>query len=161
MKKKFLLPILFLLPLLCGGFNKSNNTSNNEFLHANRQYLVQKSHESDDFISYWENDFREHNPEVCEIPYEAYHEMYERYIALSKEDREVVNSTIDTREPDYTIGAIIKTLVNKFYPNTNSTKQEKQKLDQSTVIIIATVVALVGASAISVLYILKNNKVIK
>ena len=161
MKKRFLLPLLLLLPLLGGGFNKSNIASNNEFLPANRQYLVQKSQQIDDFISYWETDFREHNPEVCEIPYEAYLEMYERYIALSKEDREVVNATIDTREPDYTIGAIIKTLVNKFYPNTNSVKQEKQKLDQSTVIIIATVVALVGASAISVLYILKNNKVIK
>ena len=40
-------------------------------------------------------------------------------------------------------------------------EEEKQKLDQSSIIVIATVVALVGATAISVLYILKNQKVIK
>ena len=52
-------------------------------------------------------------------------------------------------------------MVNKYYPNHNKVKEEKQKLDQSSIIVIATVVALVGATAISILYILKNQKVIK
>ena len=43
----------------------------------------------------------------------------------------------------------------------NKIKNEKQKLDQTSIIVIATVVALVGATSISILFILKNNKFIE
>lgn len=120
-----------------------------------------RSAESDEFLNYWENDFRVNNPSVCDISYDAYLEMYEKYVALSKEDREIINEIPDKLEPDYTIGKIVKYLVTRYYPNTQKIKAEKKKLDQSTIIIIATVVALVGATAISVLYMLKNQKVIR
>ncbi len=159
MKKKLLLG-LFLLPLLMGA-GENSGAPVSSFPCENRVILVNRSAESDNFIDYWENDFRKNNPAVCEIPYSEYQKMYQRYIALNKEDRTIVNTTYDSREPEYTIGSIIRTLVNKYYPNSRSVTQEKQKLDQSTIIVIATVVALVGATAISILYILKNNKVIK
>lgn len=122
---------------------------------------VFRSNSADSFIDYWQNDFRVHNPAVCDIKYDAYKEMYDRYLLLSNEDRTIVNAVKDNLEPEYTIGAIVKVLVNRFYPNNNKIKNEKQKLDQTSIIVIATVVALVGATSISILFILKNNKVIK
>ena len=156
-----LLLALLALPLLFGGSNKNTVKAPVFECKFPSFSLVNRSAETDSFIDYWENDFRANNPAVCDIPYSAYKEMYDRYSALTKADRELVNEIHDGREPDYTIGQIIQTLVNRYYPNTQKIKTEKQKLDQSTIIIIATVVALVGATAISVLYMLKNNKVIK
>lgn len=159
--KKLLLGI-FLLPLLCS-FSFAHKNIENTIIRAEYPAVcrVLRSSESDNFISYWNNDFRVNNPKVCDITSDAFYPMYDRYIALSKEDRQIVNSTIDNLEPDYTIGDIIKTLVGKFYPNNKKSKNEKKKLDQSAIIIIAVVVALVGATSISILFILKNQKVIK
>ena len=157
--KKILLG-LFLLPLL-GGLSVKNASKTSVFYSEKPTISRSFSSQSEAFIEYWENDFREHNPAVCDITYEAYKEMYNRYLSLSESDRAIVNSTVDTREPDYTIGQIIKTLVNRFYPNNQKMQNEKSKLDQSTIIVIATVIALVGATAISILYILKNKKVIE
>lgn len=152
---------LMLLPCLFG-FNCKNTVKNPVNYSQNQSFaMVSRSAESDSFVNYWQNDFRVKNPAVCDIKYEAYKEMYGHYLDLSKEDREIVNAVKDELEPDYTIGSIIRTLVNKFYPNNKKTVQEKEKLDQSTIIIIATVVAIVGATSISILFILKNNKVIK
>ena len=153
--------MLFALPLLFTG-NAKNSCKTSVFAVKNCAIsYVTRSSSAPAFISYWENTFRNDETPVCDIPYDDYKKMYEQYSELSKEDREIVNATSDKREPEYTIGKIIQTLVNKFYPNTKKVMAEKQKLDQSTIIIIATVVALVGATAISVLYLLKNNKVIK
>ena len=158
--KKLILPLFLFICLF--GLN-SKNSAKNPINDVKTPAIsrVFRSAASDSFIAYWEDDFRVNNPAVCDISYDAYKPMYTRYLELSKEDREVVNATKDKLEPEYTIGAIIRTLVNKFYPNNRKVQQDKQKLDQSTIIIIATVVALVGASSISILYILKNNKVIK
>ena len=157
---KLLLGLLS-LPLIFGVSNK--NTVKTQVFDCKSPEIsrIYRSSESDNFVNYWENDFRVHNPSVCDISYDAYLEMYEKYVALSKEDREIVNEIPDKLEPDYTIGKIVKYLVTRYYPNTQKVKAEKQKLDQSTIIIIATVVALVGATAISVLYMLKNQKVIR
>ena len=156
--KKILLGILFLPSLLGLLTLKSSNLSD---FSAQKPSIsrIYRSTESDGFLAFWLI-FREENPAVCDITYDAYKAMYEKYSLLSKADKEIVNASPDIEE-GYTIGSIIKTLVNKFYPNNKKVQIEKQKLDQSTTIIIATVVALVGASAISVLYILKNNKVIE
>ena len=149
------------LPLLFGVSSK--NTVKTQVFECKTPVIssVYRSSESESFVDYWENDFRVNNPSVCDISYNSYREMYERYSALSKSDREIVNAIPDKYEPDYTIGEIVKYLVTRYYPNTQKVKAEKKKLDQSTIIIIATVVALVGATAISVLYMLKNQKVIR
>ena len=159
--KKVLLGI-FLLPLLFG-FSFAQKSANNQSNVIEKPQIarVLRSVQSDSFIAYWNEEFRVNNPKVCDITYDAFTPMYERYIALSKEDRATVNSTVDALEPDYTIGDIIKTLVAKYYPNNKKAKNEKKKLDQKSIIVIAVVVALVGATSISILFILKNQKVIK
>ena len=155
--KKLLLAI-FALPLLVGcGYKSSDSAINNaEPALSNRWYRSAVT----DFTSYWET-FRETHPAVCDITFEEFKEMYSHYLALSKEDRAIVDGMKDPKENDYTIGSIIRTLVNKFYPNNSKIKTEKEKLNQSTIIVIATIVALVGATSISILYILKNNTVLK
>lgn len=157
--KKLLFPLL-LLPMMFGIFSK-NPVKTDLFATKTPSFsFINRSSESDSFLTYWVQ-FRSENPEVCDISETAFRTMYyEHYLLLSTEDRAIVNASNDVDE-GYTIGQVIQSLVNKYYPNHNKVKEEKQKLEQSSIIIIATVVALVGASAISVLYILKNNKVIK
>lgn len=158
--RKLLLSV-FLIPLLFGFSHSSKNTKNSGFAENSLQisYIYRSSH-SDEFIEYWNNEFRSSDVPVCNITYESYLEMYEKYQALSKEDREIVNAAPDIDE-GYTIGQVIRTLVQKYYPNNSKGNSDKKKLNQSAIIIIAVVVALVGASSISILYILKNQKVIK
>lgn len=158
--KKLLLP-LFLLPLMLGFAGK--NPVRTDAFGAEIQYTLPDPIPSTaaEFIDYWENDFRKDEVPVCEITQKDYQDMMSVYKTLSDADKEIVNAHEDSRDKGYTVKQIIQTLVNKYYPNNQKMKEEKQKLNQSSIIIIATVVALVGATAISVLYILKNNKVIK
>ena len=159
--KKWLLSILT-LPLLFGFSSCTKNAQKSHSMIKNPEIVrVFRGASLNSFITYWNEDFRVANPKVCDITYEAYVPMYDRYQVLSKEDRATLNETSDLLEPDYTIGAIVKTLVARFYPNNNKAKQEKKKLDQSAIIIIAVVVALVGATSISILFILRNRKVIE
>ena len=159
MKKAWTL--IFLFPLMFA-FSGKNTVKTVAFSENQAYFAVDPApSDPDSFKEYWENDFRENNPEVCNISLAAYKEMYGYYQPLSDSDKAIINAFKDAREPDYTIGQIIRTLVNKFEPNNSKMRSEKQKLEQSDIIVIATVVALVGATAISVLYILRNNKVIK
>ena len=158
--KKIILPLL-LLPMMFGLSGK-NTVKTESFATKSASFaMVSRSNASQDFIDYWRLDFRKENPDVCEIDRVTFNEMYYgHYLLLDEEDRKIVIAAKDIDE-NYTIGQVIQGLVNTFFPNHNKVKEEKQKLDQSSIIVIATVVALVGATAISVLFILKNNKVIK
>lgn len=159
--KKILLSI-FLLPLIFGFSSGLKTTNNVEFAEKSGRITRNLlSNAAQDFVDYWYDDFRDPEVPVCDITYASYSEMYQRYQVLSKEDRAEVNATADNIQPEYTIGDIIKTLVAKYYPNNSKNSSEKKKLDQSAIIIIAVVVALVGASSISILYILRNQKVIE
>lgn len=159
--KKLLLS-LFLLPLIFGVSCSSKQAKNTQFaLKYPEITRISRGQKLDQFITYWNEDFRVNNPKVCDITYDAYAPMYERYQELSKDERATLNETPDILEPEYTIGEVVKTLVAKFYPNNKKAKVEKKKLDQSSIIIIAVVVALVGATSISILFILRNNKVIE
>ena len=157
--KKLLLPLL-LVPMMFGVFSK--NTVKNEVFESKTPVISYAIRLNDEhpFLDYWAS-FREAHPAVCDITKEEFKEMYIVYTGLSQEEKDYVNAQTDKAEEGYTIGQVIRTLVTKYYPNHNKVKEEKQKLDQSSIIVIATVVALVGATAISVLYILKNQKVIK
>ena len=158
--RKLLLSV-FLIPFIFGFSSGVKKTKNNGFAENSLQIsYIYRSSQSDDFIDYWNTEFRSSDVPVCDISYESYLEMYEKYQALSKEDREIVNAAPDIDE-GYTIGQVIRTLVQKYYPNNSKGSSDKKKLNQSAIIIIAVVVALVGASSISILYILKNQKVIK
>ena len=158
--KKLLLPLLF-LPLLLGFAVKT--PAKVDAFGGEVQYVMPDPipTTAQEFIDYWELVFRKDDVPVCEISRTDYQEMITIYKGLSEEDKELVNIHEDSRDEGYTIKQIIQTLVNKYYPNNSKIKESKPKLDQSSIIIIATIVALVGATAISVLYILKNNKVIK
>ena len=155
--KKILLGI-FLLPLMFG-FSSKNVVKTETFAAKSPSFaLVRSEYTAEDFLSFWAN-FRESH-EVCDITKEQYEEIYSNYSKLSNSDKVIVNNS-DDKDEGYKIGDVIRMLNNKYYPSTSKMKNEKKKLDQSSVIVIASVVALVGATAISVLFILKNNKVIK
>ena len=153
--KKILLPLLF-IPLLFSFSNKTAILAESFSLELVTINLNDSEHP---FLDLWV-DFRNKHPKVCDISKEDFKEIYAAYLVLSNEEKAYVNAQGDVEE-GYTIGQIMRTLVNMHYPNNNKVKEEKKKLEQSSIIVIAIVVALVGASAISVLYILKNNKVIK
>ena len=157
--KKFLLPLL-LLPMMFG-LSSKNIVKTEAFAAESSSFLrVNRSNAAQDFLDYWLV-FREENPQVCDIDKATFDDMYYgHYLLLDESDRKIVRESKDVDE-GYTIGQVIQGLINTFFPNHNKVKEEKQKLDQSSIIVIATVVALVGATAISVLFILKNNKVIK
>lgn len=157
--KKLLLP-LFLVPVMFGAFGKNNVKTELNFVKTPSISYAIRLNDEHPFLDYWAS-FREAHPAVCDITKEEFKEMYIVYMGLSQEEKDYVNAQADGVEEGYTIGQVIRTLVNKYYPNHNKVKEEKQKLDQSSIIVIATVVALVGATAISILYILKNQKVIK
>ena len=152
---------IFLLPLIFGFSFGQKSSKNVEFTQNNPQIVrISRANPAIDFVNYWKDVFRKPDIPVCDISREAYFEMYAKYIELNKEERAYVNAQPDIDE-DYTIGDVIKTLTQKYYPNSNKTKNEKKKLDQSSIIVIAVVVALVGATSISILFILRNQKVIK
>ena len=157
--KKFFLPLL-LLPMMFG-LSSKNIVKTEAFAVESPSFLrVNRSNAAQDFLDYWLV-FREDNPQVCDIDKATFDDMYYgHYLLLDESDRKIVIESKDVDE-GYTIGQVIQGLINTFFPNHNKVKEEKQKLDQSSIIVIATVVALVGATAISVLFILKNNKVIK
>ena len=159
--KKLLVLLLFIPSAISFSFSKNTSKSIVKTYEIPHYSLINRTSSADSFITYWNEEFRPNNPAVCDITYEAYKPMYERYHELNKEDREILNETYDLLEPEYTIGHIVKVLVQRFYPNNKKVAANKKKLDQSAIIVIAVVVALVGATAISVLYILRNQKVIK
>lgn len=158
--KKFILPLL-LIPMMLGAFSKNIVKTDVIDVKTPSISCAIRNNNEHPFLDYWD-EFREAHPAVCDISEADFKEMYYgHYLLLDKDEKEFVNAQPDGHEEGYTIGQVIKTLVNKYYPNHQKVKEEKQKLDQSSIIVIATVVALVGATAISVLYILKNQKVIK
>ena len=157
--KKLFLPLL-LIPMMFGAFSKNIVKTDVIDVKTPAISCAIRINDEHPFLDYWA-EFRKAHPAVCDISKKDYEEMYRIYSSLEKEEKEYINAQPDGFEEGYTIGQVIKTLVNKYYPNQQKVREEKQKLDQSSIIVIATVVALVGATAISVLYILKNQKVIK
>ena len=101
---------------------------------------------------------------VCDTTKEEYEELVAYYYDLSKEEKAEVNAMQDpTNLPgeDYTIGDVMKEIVRLFYTPQTPNSSNKKRLDQKTTIIISVVVSIIGMSAISVLFILKNNKFIE
>ena len=113
----------------------------------------------EDFLTYWNDTFR--LTPTCDVTYEQFNEMVQQFNQLTKEEKEEVIVIQDQAEPDYTIGDIIKTLTNKFYPTGPTENKTKQDLDQNTMIWIVSGVAIFGITTILIFYILKNKKIIK
>ena len=95
---------------------------------------------------------------ICDTTKDQYNELIALYSALTQEEREEVNAMTDG---DYTIGEEMKEIIRLYFSPQSISEAPKPKLDQKTTIIIASVVSIVGMSAISVLFILRNNKFIE
>ena len=101
------------------------------------------------------------NRSICDTTKDEYDIIIEKFNGLSQENKRIAKETKDNIQPEYTIGQVINELVRIFYANPVNTSSSKPKLDKSTTIIIAVVVSIFGMSAISVLFILKKDEVIK
>lgn len=123
----------------------------------NNLVLLENSKDSDEFIRYWETDFR--TTPTCDVQYDKFMEMINKYQALSSEDKQIVDNTTDVRD-GCKIKKVITTLVNRFYRITPQNTDKKDTLTKSATIIIIVSVAVFGMSTISVFFILKNKKVI-
>jgi len=160
MLKSLLLLGILALPTVFGGV-KSTPASFNSEIAANSVVLHENSAETDEFLLYWETDFRKDHISVCDITYESYKIMYHKFFSLSEADRNVISQTIDPMDESgtYTIGQVIEELANRF--KAKPQENNRRTLDQKTTIIIVVVVAVFGMTTISILFILKNNKLIK
>ena len=152
------LPILLLLSL--GMFIAPVATSFATGL--NNAYIA--AHADSDAVNAFLTRFKEiraGQENICYTTKDEYNELIALYSALSQDEKEEVNAIKDTYDPDYTIGEEMKEIVRLYFSPQSISEAPKPKLDQKTTIIIASVVSIVGMSAISVLFILRNNKFIE
>lgn len=160
MIKTLLASLLLFTPVISGAFS-ANNSENIPVL---QEKIDIKSAESDEFISYWQNDFRKDDGgeiiAICDIKYEDYTVMYGKYAALEKGDREIVDATPDYEE-GYTIKDSIVELVRIYGKRKSSAEEPKKTLNQSSAITIIVVIAVFGMSVICLFYVMKNNNLIK
>ena len=160
MLKTLFATLLMIAPLSFGSFTHENNQKTEEI----HEIYIKRSAESDDFLTYWKEDFRKDNEgeiiPICDITYTRYKEMYSRYVELSTSDKNVVDSTPDY-EQGYTIKDSIKELIRIHSNKGDNRSSDKRVLNQSSTIIIIVVIAVFGMSTICVFFVLKNNKIIQ
>lgn len=152
--KALLLALLMFGPLTFGQVN-TNSMQNIPVLTENNARVLSPV---DEFLEYWDV-FRQ--TPTCDVTYDQFKDMYDRFMSLSETDRAIVAETQDKVEPQYKIKDIISTLVSKFYTVNPKSDFEKETLEQSTTIIIIVVAAVFGMSTILIFFILKNNKIIQ
>ena len=156
---KFLLPFLLMSIGLFASPKIDNNPQKSVFCVEKSVY---RTPQSEEFLTYYKEDFRKDDKgeiiPICDITYASYKEMYNKYIALSVEERTEVNNTPDYEE-GYKIEDSIKTLIGMYA--TAPKQNNRMTLDQSTTIIAVVVVAVFGMSTICVFFVLKNNKIIE
>ena len=154
MLKGLLLGLLSLFPLAFNG-NSQNYPQKPDFLV---QKSIIRSTLSDNFLTYYREDFRQNGTiAICDITYQSFKEMYDKFIALDKDDQNIVKTSADFEE-GYTIGDSIQTLLTRFSPSI--VPEEKTSLKQSNTIILVIVIAVFGMSTISVFFVFKNDKLI-
>ena len=98
---------------------------------------------------------------VCDTTKEDYRVLVELYSRLSDQEKVEVNATKYEKAGNYTIGDLMNEIIRIHYMKEDTSGAPKQKLDQSTTIIVSVVVSIVGMSGISVLYILKQDNYIE
>lgn len=159
MKFKKLLVTIIASLLFVGAFTVSHSLSN-----ANSGVVEVKAAESEEwtnFMNTYTAEREAHSGSVCDIPKDACDEILAFYNKLSAEEKLSLNSIKDSIDDSFTIGQAINELLKKYYPSKEESDRPTDKISQSTAIIIVVVVSIVGMSAISVLYILKKDKVIE
>ena len=162
MKKKNMLKLL-LLPLMFMGVSFATVAGAVSF-NQNVVMVRASSTEVDAFLNRFRAIRTQQNSEgktICDTTKEEYEELVNLYSALSKEEQTEVNLLVDEYVADSTIGSMMKEIIRIHYTNGGTNEAPKEKLDQSTTIIIAVVVSIFGMSAISVLFILKKDNYIE
>lgn len=144
------------------GSVSSSNNQNSGVLPVNS---LKYQGNAEEFITYYLNDFRKDSKgeiiSICDIVYESYQVMNERYVSLSDADRQIVNVHPDYEE-GYTILDSIKELANRFSKTQpGKDKEERHTLNQSTTISIIVIVAIFGMSSICIFFVLKNSNIIE
>ena len=156
--RKLLLTLL--LPILFAGV--SIIATNNAFNSDNNVIEVKAatSVDYDNFIEAYDQ-FRIKYPEsICDISKEDCDELLGLYNKLSAEEKLDLNE-YKYGEDNFSAAQAITELKKKYYPDKEERDNKGEKISQSTAIIIVVVVSIFGMSAISVLYILKKDKVIE
>lgn len=152
---KKLLLLLLLIPAFC--FSGSNNV-NEAKSFENTVILMENSTKVDEFLDFWDNEFRK--VDTCDVNYQSFTKMIEKYKALSSEERVIVDNTIDKKD-GCPIKQVITTLINKFYKLNPENVDKKDSLTKSATIIVIVSVAVFGMTTISVFFLLKNKKIIE
>lgn len=108
------------------------------------------------FLNFWGTYIRPHiTDSICEVKRVNYDKMINLYNALSIEDKDTVNNTVDGSS---TIKDSVEFLKTFFKPkqSTNTTKE----ITQSTMITIILVIASIGMTSIGIFYFLKDKNII-
>ena len=160
MLKLFLVSLMMFFSVF-SGLPTSLWPSNQRFEHHSIQL---KSAASDEFISYWNDDFRKDDVgniiPICDITYSSFKTMYSKYVLLDTSDKAIVDATPDYEE-GYSIKDSIKTLVDMYGDNQNPTAKEKRTLDQKSSIIVIVTIAVFGMSTICIFFVLKRDNIIQ
>ena len=141
MLKLLFIFILALLP----SFGLAQNTSFSENTPVLRAKLETKSEESDEFLTYWRNDFRKDEQgnliAICDIKRNDYTVMYSKYSSLTASDRDIVNATPDYEE-GYTIKDSVVELIRLYGSKKPNSDENKRTLNQSSTITIIVAIAV-------------------
>ena len=90
--------LLMLLP--AGLVEQNTNFAENNLIL--REKNIKRSEKSDEFVSYWMDDFRKDDEgeiiPICDITFNEYTVMIAKYIDLEKTDRLIVDATPDYEE---------------------------------------------------------------
>ena len=162
-RNKLLVTLLLSLGLLVAPITSSFASASND----NYAIVLATQEAKDQFVAKFteiRTNQRNEGRSVCDTTKEEYEELVAYYYDLTKEEKAEVNEMQDPTNiegEDYTIGDVMKEIVRLFYTPQTPNSVNKKKLDQKTTIIISVVVSIIGMSAISVLFILKNNKYIE
>ena len=156
--RKLLLTLL--LPVLFIGV--SLIATNNAFNSGNNVIEVKAatSVDYDNFINEYDRLREKYPNSICDITYSECNYLLELYNKLSAEEKLDLNE-YKYGEDNFSAAQAITELKKKYYPDKEERDNKGEKISQSTAIIIVVVVSIFGMSAISVLYILKKDKVIE
>ena len=109
------------------------------------------------FIHFWGEHIRQSQEQsICDVTRENYERMLLLYSALSKDDKEVVDSIEDG---DGTIKDSVNFL--KTYFKGKSSSNITKEIAQSTMLVVILVIASIGMTSIGIFYYLKDKNIIE
>lgn len=153
--------VAILLPMMFVGVSLA--ASNNSFNYAENIVEVKAATSEDynNFINEYVRLREKYPNSICDITYSECNYLLELYSKLSIEEKSDLSEYNRDGKDTFSAAQAIAELKKKYYPDKEERDNKGEKISQSTAIIIVVVVSIFGMSAISVLYILKKDKVIE